>query len=234
MGPSKSPTWRSRSARRPTPDAPEAFGYKTLWFAVRTSDPASVVEALEFGEATPANWETGLAAAYARQGGPTREAWAFVSPPIDGWVLVMSALFPYPVTIDGHRDIGEKFDVVFSRLMKRFDDVQFFGSQRVVGFATWARARGGEPVRVFGYADGEVLANDGAQTAEEAALGLMNLGGLSPLDAVDKIFDAEAFPDEGEVVELAGLWSIDPSLLSDRDHPPGAGFAVRVPDDLTQ
>jgi hypothetical protein len=217
-----------------TPDAPRAFGYKTLWFAVKTSDPASVIDALAFGEATPANWETGLAAAYAHGGPKIPEAWAFVSPPIDGWVLAMSVQFPYPVAGDAHKGIGEKFDVIFSRLMKQFDDVQFFGSHRVVGFVTWARARNGEPVRIFGFTDGEVLANDGAQTAEEAQLGLTDLSGLSLADACDKIFDTETFPDEGEVVELAGLWSIDPSLLSDQDHPPGTGFVVRVPDDLTQ
>jgi hypothetical protein len=42
-------------------------------------------------------------------------------------------------------DIGRKFDVLFSRLTKRFADVQFFGSYRVVSFVAWApqRERGG-------------------------------------------------------------------------------------------
>jgi hypothetical protein len=37
-----------------------------------------------------------------------------------------------------------------------------------------------------------------------------------------------------DVVNLAGLWSIDPSQLSDQDHPPGLGLAARLPDDLRQ
>jgi hypothetical protein len=247
-----------------TPDAPQSFGYKTLWFSIKASDPVLVVDALEFGQATPANWASGLAAACSDSGSETSGSWVFVSPPIHGWVLVTSDGFPYPVTIDAHHDIGRKFDVLFSRLMKRFGDVQFFGSHRVVGFVTWARACGGEPTRIFGFADGDVLANVGEQTAEEAQLGFVNLSGMSPPDACEKIFAAaeeedleetrliasgisprdalgsvrennrDPIPDEDDVVDLAGLWSIDPAQLSDQDHPSGLGFAVRLPNNLAQ
>jgi hypothetical protein len=103
-----------------TPDEPEPFGFKILWFAVKASDPASVLDALEFGESTPANWASGLAAAYGRS--HKDDPWVFISPPVGGWVLVVSFSLPYP-TIETHHDIGQRFDIVFSRLMKRFDDV---------------------------------------------------------------------------------------------------------------
>ena len=244
-----------------TPDAPQSFGYKIFWFAIKATDPGLVQTALDCGQATPANWASGLAAASEvdpQAPGP----WAFVSPPIDGWVLVASAGLPYPVTIDDHRNIGSKFDVLFARLMARFDEVQFFGSYRVADLVTWGRARGGRTERLFCSVDGEVLANLGEQTAEEAQLGFVNLSGLSPLDAGEHIFavaedrnneeerliasgvsprDARArvresgrdpLPDESDVVDLAARWSIDPTQLSDQDHPPGLGFAVRLPDDL--
>jgi hypothetical protein len=148
-------------------------------------------------------------------------------------------------------------------LMKRFDDVQFFGSQRVVGFVAWARALNGKPIRVFSYAD-EIMANVGEQTPEEAKLGFANLGGLSLSDALDEMFRIadeqhselealvtsglprreararvlqnrrDAIPDETDVVDLAGLWSIDPSRLSDQDHPVGLGLAARLPKSLSQ
>lgn len=38
-----------------TPDEPEPFGFKVSWFAVKASDPASVLDAFELREATPAN-----------------------------------------------------------------------------------------------------------------------------------------------------------------------------------
>lgn len=120
-----------------TPDEPGPFGYKVSWFAVKATDPAAVLNALEIGQATPANWATGLAAACPDAVGDER--WVFVSPPVGSWVLVVGTFLPYPTT-ETHHDIGARFDLLFSRLMKRFDDVQFFGSHRVVGFVTWARA----------------------------------------------------------------------------------------------
>jgi hypothetical protein len=246
-----------------TPDAPQSFGFKVFWFAVKAADPATVLGALEFGEAAPANWESGLAAMYSRSAPDGDDRWVFASPALGGWILVVGSSLPYP-TIETHHDIGKRFDVLFSRLMKRFDDVQFFGSHRGVGFVTWARALKGKPTRIFGFADGDVLANVGEQTAEEAELKFVNLSGLSPSDAQDKIFriageqqdeaDAliasglsrreararvrqkgrDALHDETDVVDLAALWSIDPSRLSEQDHPPGLGLAARSPDNLKQ
>jgi hypothetical protein len=155
---------------------------------------------------------------------------------------------------------------LFCPLMKRFDDVQFFGSHRVVDFVAWARALKGKPVRIFAWTGSEdaVLANVGEQTLEEAKLKFADLSGLSPSDAVDKMFAIEeeqgaeqdklvasglsrrealtrvrqngrgGFPDETDVVELAALWSIDPSRLSDQDHPHGLGLAARLPENLAQ
>lgn len=244
-----------------TPDTPEAFGFKILWFAIATADPAAVVEALDFGPATPANWASGLAAAYGRDRLQTPERWVFVSPPVDGWVLVAGTCLPHPVAIDEHRAIGRKFDILFARLMARFDDVQFFGSHRVADLVTWARARGRRPERIFCYGGSGVLANFGEQTAEEAQLGFIDFSGLSPEEADDRIFaiadernleeerliasgvsprDALArvqessrspFPGETDAVDLAALWSLDPTELS-AGHPDGVGFAVRVPPDL--
>lgn len=116
---------------------------------------------------------------------------------------------------------------------------------------------------MFAYNDGQVLMNFGDQTPEEAKLGLPDLTGLSLSDAEDKLFsiaeelDAEqeklvesglsqdeayeraynsrhAFPTEDDVVQLAALWSIDPTQLSEQDHPPGVGLAVRLPEDMRQ
>jgi hypothetical protein len=242
-----------------TPDEPEPFGFKVSWFAVKASDPTSVLDALQFGEATPANWATGLGAAYGRS--HKDDPWVFISPPVNGWVLVVSFSLPYP-TIETHHDIGKRFDVFFSRLMKRFDDVQFFGSYRVVGFVAWARALKGKPVRIFAFGD-DVWANVGEQTPEEAKLGFANLTGLSPSDAGDYIFKMaeeegaeenalvagglsrrealarvrqyrRAIPGEKDVVELAGLWSIDPTKPLNEDQPLSLGLAARLPEDLAQ
>lgn len=248
-----------------TPDRPRSFGYKVSWFAVKASDTASVLDALEFGKSTPANWASGLAGASPYGASQRSDPWVFASPPVSGWVLVVGFWLPYPVApTQPHQHIGRKFDVLFSRLMTRFDDVQFFGSYRVVGFVAWARAVKGTPMRIFAYADGEVFANLGEQTPEEARLKFANLTGLSPADARDKIFKIaeeqetqesalvarglspreasarvwqngrEAIPGETDVVELAALWSIDPTQLSNQDRPLGLGLATRLPKNLMQ
>jgi hypothetical protein len=186
-----------------TPDKPKAFGFKVLWFAVKAADPTSVLDALEFGGATPANWTSGLAAAYGDR--QSNDAWVFASPAISGWVLVVGLSLPRP-TIETHHDIGKRFDVLFSRLMRRFDDVQFFGSYRVCDFVAWARAVKGKPIRIFAYFGSEVLANVGEQSAEEAKLKFANLSGLSPSDANDEMYRiAEENSAELDKLCVAGL-----------------------------
>jgi hypothetical protein len=241
-----------------TPDRPEPFGYKIFWFALKAPDAAAVLDALGLGEGTPANWSSGLAAVYGQPS--AAERWLFVSPPVDGWRLAISTSWPYP-TVMARPDIGTRFDAFFAGLMARFDDVQFFGSHRVTGFVTWARALNGKAVRKFAYADGQVLINFGDQTPEEHELGLVDLSGLGPHEAGDAIFRAAGeeeeaeerllaeglsleeararldeagrspFPGEEDVVDLAALWSIDPTKLADRDHEPALGLAARLPND---
>jgi hypothetical protein len=228
-----------------TPDLPQPFGYKVNWFAVRASDPAAVLEALGVVAEAPANWKSGMAAAYKWSSSDHATKWLFASPVVDGWVFLVGISLPYPInTQDGdHCGIGRAFVVIFERLKSRFDEVQFFGSHRVVGFVSWARAVRGVSERVFGYGDGSVYANMGEQSEEEAALGLPLLDGLTVSDATDRIFyladekaarrdalvasgvpmheagaqlkegRAGAIPDECDVVALAGLWSLDPTQL---------------------
>lgn len=246
-----------------TPDKPQSFGYKVSWFALKADDPATVLGAMEVEGAMPANWASGLKAAYGHSL-PEEESWVFVSPPVNGWVLAISSSLPYPFSIEAEHRIGEQFDTLFARLMLRFDDVQFFGSHRVCGFAAWARAIKGKAIRIFSHADvnGEVWANFGAQTPEEASLGLADLTGLSPIEATERLNEIaedehagldkliasglsrheayakirqsarEPTPDESDVVDLAALWSLDPTRLSDQDYHLGLGLVAQLPKTL--
>lgn len=232
----------------PTPDLPEGFGYKVNWFAVRAPDPAVVLEALGLAPEAAANWSTGTAASYRWSASQEVAKWVFASPAINGWVFLVGKSLPYPIhTEDGdHCGIGRAFDEIFERLKSRFEEVQFFGSYRVVGFVAWARAVRGTPDRVFAFGDGSVYANIGKQAPEEAALGFPCLEGLSVPDATDRIFalageqgarqdalvasgvpaheaialarqgKAGVILDEDDVVALAGLWSVNPAQLDDR------------------
>lgn len=248
------------------PDSPEGFGYKTSWFAVRTGEPKRVAQTLGLTDLVRANWASGIAAAYSSNKKPDGEEYVFISPPAEGWVLVVGWAMPYPDRrLQGRNaDIDSRFNAMFGALVKRFDEVQFFGSHRVVGFEAWARARGGRTERIFCYADGEVYENLGPQSLVEKQLKFPNLSGLTPEAATSAIFsiarksDAEEqhltasglslneakrkiserqrdpIPAEDDVMAIAGHWSIDPTRIEALKLRPGVGYVAVLPSRMKQ
>jgi hypothetical protein len=245
-----------------TLDAPVSFGYKVSWLAIKSEHSQAVVHALGLQEPRPANWASGIETAYSRGEPGSTQSLVFVSPPIDGWVLVVGSGLPLPDHHDpktqGAAEVDPSFDVLFAALAKQFPEVQFFSSYRVVGLAAWARARAGRIERIFCYADGEVYANTGPQTAEEKALKFLDLSGLSPLSAREAIYkNAEQrnaqedrlvaggmdrlaaqrkalalqrtpIPDEDDPMVIAAAWSLNPNALEERHLPPSVGTIGRL------
>lgn len=224
-----------------TPDQAIDFAYKVNWFAIASNNSSLVIEALQPNAYQVANWESGLAVAIPSLNKQDKRNWIFVSPPLEGWVLVVGTSLPYPVmhTEDRHDGIGQKFDKLAQRLAQKFDDVQFFGSYRVVGFIAWARFLRGEMVRVFSFGEG-LYANLGKQTPEEVLLKLPCLDGLNLSEAEDKIFtfigedededspENGVFLDEIGVIEMAELWSINPLNNSFTEGQPATGFVFEL------
>ncbi len=213
------------------PDSPREFGFKMNWFAIRTTDVDAVLTALQMGEGREANWSSGIEAAYSFRAIGFDKDLAFVTPAVNGWVMVLGATLPYPVmhTDDRHGGIGAAFDQLFARLSASFSEVQFFGSDRRVGFIAWARHRRGEADRIFAFGDGDVYANVGSQTADETELGLPDVNGLTPEQASEKLFDGEQpLPDEDVPLQLAQRWSINPGLLEEMSLPPSCGRVVEL------
>lgn len=196
-----------------TPDSPSSFGYKMSWLAIRTESPKQVVDLLPIDSRQRANWRSGIASAY---NGRT-----FVSPPVDGWVFVVSHRLP---------QLGSDVDPnAWSRLMQSlaacFDDVQYFGTHRVVEFHAWARFLNGKEQRAYAYLGerGEMLVNRGEQTAGEREPGYeFSDESLSELDESE--LENVSIPDEDDVMEVAGKWSINPLTLDDRQSPVGVGW----------
>lgn len=193
-----------------TPDSPEGFGYKTSWFAVKTQDPKRVASALRLTDLTRANWASGIAAAYSFNNKPDGKRYAFISPPVKGWVLVVSLALPYPDKRAQRRlaSTDSRFQAIFGALATSFHEAQFFGSYRVVGFEAWARARGGKIERSFCYVDGEVYENAGPQTSIERQLNFPDLSGMAPEVATSAIFSmAETIDVEEQRLVASGLQS---------------------------
>jgi len=97
-------------------------------------------------------------------------------------------------------------------LGEKFPDVQYFGTHRVVEYHGWARVVKGKMVRQYSYVgdQGRVLCDYGKPTHEERNLGLN--------------FDQGRFPNEGDVMKLAGAWSVNPTTLEELKLGEGTGY----------
>lgn len=198
-----------------TPDAPVSFGYKMAWLAIKTETPERVLDLLDIQNVQPANWQTGITAAY--------NGHTFISPPVSGWVFVVTRKLPEP---GGHSDC--EWGVLLRRLSERLGEVQYFGTHRVVEYHAWARFIEGAEVRTFAFLGerAEVLADRGEKSAGECELGYDYFVTNAPEAESDSYWEREdlCFPTEDHVMEVAGKWSINPDTLEDLGLPLSAGW----------
>ena len=206
-----------------TPDQPKPFGYRMSWLAVRTTDTAAVLEAMELAEVKPANWNSGIGAIYSDL---LSDSYVFVSPPVKGWTFVSGVPLPHPFG----RNFIDKLTPMLAVLSARFPDVQYFASFPIIDFFGWARVQKGRLVRAFIIGDDGVILDRGRLTPEERALGLklFDLRGIK-----DRIGDAGGaivlHPTQDQVLRLARGWSLDPIFIDKTSAEAGLGFIARAP-----
>ncbi|HSZ59877.1 MAG TPA: hypothetical protein VK797_29820 [Tepidisphaeraceae bacterium] len=181
-------------------DVPVSFGYKTSWVAARASSGQEVAAFLNLKDVVPCSWKDGLQQAYELHG-------IFVTPAVDGWILAVGQV----------PEAGQtEFLPFLEHLSERFGKAFYFGTHRVVEYQAWASAQDGEVRRAFGYVGerGEYLLNVGERTPEEKELGT-------------GIEDPESSPDEETVLDLAGMWVLDPRELDLHTEATGPGLYGR-------
>ncbi|WP_419875014.1 hypothetical protein [Candidatus Pristimantibacillus sp. PTI5] len=174
------------------PDYPQPFGYKCQWMAVKTENTNEVAKHLNLMNMQPANWSTGIEGAY--------EGKFFVSPPVNGWTLVVNSLMP-DIT-----DTTEQNPLkVIAELSRVYGEACYFGTHRVVEYHAWAKALNGEISRAYSYVgeSGETLVNQGALTAEELEHDLI----FTELEEDELIT-----PYEEDVLLIAKEWTTDPMM----------------------
>lgn len=205
------------------PDRPIPFGYKMAWLAIRSSEPASVCEALGLVEAVPANWNSGLGTIYDDELG---EHHVFVSPPVQGWVFVAGLSLPHPVT----RSFVDKCTPLLIGLAGRFPDVQYYFTYPLIDFFAWVRFSNGKLVRAFAINDEGVVWNKGKTTKEERALGLklFELRGVRGRRG-DAGGEMILHPTEDHVMRLAHHWSLDPTMMGAESAPAALGIVAKAP-----
>jgi hypothetical protein len=196
---------------------PKSFGYKCAWIAAKTDFSLAVATAVGRRNVRRSSWEEGIEAAYRFEPNVILSRHAFLTPPVDGWVLCVSTEF---FRLEGEQQLVS-FLCELSRQLQTV--VQCFQTHRVVEAHTWGFATNGNLVRLYGYVGerGETPFDIGEQTAAEVSLGFKFFDDRSP-EASNPTIDYWAredltFPDEGNVMQLAGEWSIDPTTLDERD-----------------
>ena len=199
------------------PDRPTSFGYKGTWLAVKGNDPQEIAAATGIRKLQPCNWAIGIESAY-------RDA-VFVTPPIDGWVLLpgVAGSFPDADSNDGITEVKK----LLNDLSIRFGEAQYFGTHRGVGYVSWLRSINGEIIRAYAHADGNTLIVEGQPTPIEQQYQLVNT--LSEEPGYQEREDL-TYACEEEVMTIAGAWSVNPSTLHERhDLPAGLGLLGMIP-----
>lgn len=209
------PVYYVNYAGVPDPDAPVPFGPGLAWLAFDTRQNEEVAAALNLRDLRAATWAEGVAAA--------GQSAVFITPPLADWTLAAStALFP-----PGRAE--EYVKPLLEGLSRRFGDVQYFATHRGAQLHLWARARQGRLIRGYGWlgARNLTLWNEGEPTREERALGL-----YFPDDQTAAIEGRGqghvAVPSENHVMQLACLWSIDPTTLDHQFKEPMPGFVGKL------
>jgi hypothetical protein len=196
-----SPARAGTSAGRPI-----SFGYKIAWYAVRSHSARDVLSGLDLVAVRQIGWEAGMQAVYADYAGEMRGM--FVTPAVRGWVFAVGW-----GALRGERRPNEdlqRFMIPTRRLIalsRRFGNAQFYSTHRVVEAHAWARATGGRLERAYAYVgDHDDVALDvGKRSAAERGVDLRN-------------------PTEEVPHRIAGIWSIDPTLLDGYSDSTGPGF----------
>jgi hypothetical protein len=201
--------FRGDSASKP--DRPVPFGFEVAWLALETTDTQDVATALGLFGVRRATWAEGIKAAY--------QSSIFVTPPLADWTLAVgTALFP-PDPANAY------VKPLLEELSRQFGDAQYFCTQGGVELHVWARARKGRLVRGYGWhgEKGLTLWDEGAPTKDEGDLGLSHLDEHSITVGQARNKNVTV-PDESCVMQLASLWSIDPTTLDEQFKEPVMGL----------
>lgn len=174
------------------------FEAPNRWLAVRSLNPRAIQDALGLQHARDCTWSDALGAPF--------EPRLFISPPVDGWILVMGCDLPDPAD-----DIDECFKFLCA-LSEKLGEVQFFSRHRAVSHHGWARLSGGKVLRAYAWA-GETLWNQGTITEAERDLKLRCLAYMQSSNVLGLAERELLALNTERVVRLAARWSIDPTSV---------------------
>lgn len=188
-------------------DEPQGFGYKSLWFAVKSDDKEKIAKMLKLEIIGKCNWKTGIQRAY--------EFDVYITPKISEWTLIYGTGL-----LNNYSDQNtDKIKDALIELSKEFGEAQYFCTHRVVEYHCWMKATNGKIERIYSYLGerGENIIIEGEPTYIETQYNLINT--FSEEAKEENYFDREdiIIPDETLLMDVAESWSINPSELENRN-----------------
>lgn len=200
-------------------DQPISFGYKCMWFAIKSTHAEELITILNLSNIRPCNWQMGIEKAY--------ENAVFLTPPIDGWTIACGRGLPYGDTKEGIEFVKN----ILQKLSWEYGEAQFFCTHRVTEYHCWIKAVAGNIQRVYSYLgeSGENIMIEGEPTDFEKGLHLVD---TFSEDSKEKNYferDDVTLPDEEILMKVAENWSINPSNLESRyDIIPSLGLLGQI------
>jgi hypothetical protein len=185
-------------------DLPVQFGYKMAWLAIRSTDPTSIIGTLRFSKPRQVSWKEGIERVYQKDYFADKRV--FITPPVYGWTLVVGRW------TGGWGEGIPGIENLVIDLSTRFGEAQAFSTHRVSEYHHWILARNGKLLRSLSYcgSTGEVLADTGELTPIESSL---KINVAIPEGDDESAWQHHNPPNETDVMEVAGAWSVDPTSL---------------------
>jgi len=173
----------------------------TTWLAIRSVNPETVQAALGLGRSALCSWP----------GDMTDGHEFFISPRVNGWVIVTGLALPAP-----DDDVDACF-LFLTALSRKLGHVQFFHAEKFTHHHAWARVDDGCVTRAYAWT-GETVWNQGAKTMPEIELGLKCFPYgeiLATKEIAEMNFEKTA--------ALAARWSLDPAGIQFARRADGIG-----------
>lgn len=180
------------------PISASLFEAPSRWLAIRSQNPQLIQEALGVQHARACSWSDALATPF--------EPRLFISPPVNGWIVVMGCDLPDPAD-----DIDDCFKFL-AALSQKLGEVQFFARNRAVSHHGWVRMETGRVLRAYVWA-GETLWNQGPLSESERDLKLRCLTYTESTEVLGYAGREVLALNTERVVRLAAKWSLDPTSV---------------------
>jgi hypothetical protein len=189
------------------------FGYKMAWLAIKNTNPEEIIQKLQLPDLHSISWASGIEKIYEDYG---KNSNILITLSVRGWVFIVGW---YMYDLNSQDGKLEKLKNRMVELSNVFGEVQAFATHRVSEYHHWILARKGKIERCFAFSGerGEVLYNEGELTLIEEHL------------SWNKLKSLKWSPNEEDVMNIAGKWSINPQTIVDTDVNGKTCYIVYIP-----